>query len=220
MAIEPTPVAEDNATTTPVTVTETTVTPVPDVTPVPAPTTIPVFQTASTSKIVNQPKVEVAPNKKVGLTFEQKIADLKKTGSVHMQSLITELEIYVFKMSPGKPIDNTDGAHMQYVLWKTIDKITRTAPREEFKALWSVLLGYFYNYRDSVFNERYVYRFAEQWNHSTVYLEMLQRVINLIKLTCDQSSMQKGLNQVSLKRTLDDGFEEEARQRIISYYGK
>lgn len=182
--------------------------------------TPPEIQTGSTAKLISQPKIEAVQTKKVGITFEQKIAELKKTGSVHMQSLITELEIYIFKMAPGKPIDATDGAHMQYVLWKTIDKITRTAPREEFKALWSILLGYFYNYREGVFNERYVYRFADQWNHSNVYLEMLQRIINLIKLTCDQSSMQKGLNQVSLKRTLDEGFDEEARQRIISYYGK
>lgn len=180
----------------------------------------PQIQIGSTANALYPPKIEAVQTKKVGLSFEQKVADLKKTGSVHMQSLITELEIYIFKMAPGKPIDATDGAHMQYVLWKTIDKVTRTAPREEFKALWSILLGYFYNYRETVFNERYVYRFADQWNHSTVYLEMLQRVINLIKLTCDQSTMQKGLNQVSLKRTLDDGFEEEARQRIISYYGK
>lgn len=210
-----TPVVENLTTPTAPEVKEVEATTVNSVTNAP-----PQIQIGSTANALNPPKIEAVQTKKVGLSFEQKVADLKKTGSVHMQSLITELEIYIFKMAPGKPIDATDGAHMQYVLWKTIDKVTRTAPREEFKALWSILLGYFYNYRETVFNERYVYRFADQWNHSNVYLEMLQRVINLIKLTCDQSTMQKGLNQVSLKRTLDDGFEEEARQRIISYYGK
>jgi hypothetical protein len=164
MSTEQTPVVEDVTTGNTSQVDTTTVTPVT--------IKMPDIQTASVSGLVNQapkvvaqPKVEVAQTKKVGITFEQKIEDLKKTGSVHMQSLITELEIYIFKMAPGKPIDNTDGAHMQYVLWRTIEKITNTAPREEFKALWSVLLGYFYNYREGVFNERYVYRFADQQNH-------------------------------------------------------
>jgi hypothetical protein len=134
MSTEQTPVVEDVTTGNTSQVDTTTVTPVT--------IKMPDIQTASVSGLVNQapkvvaqPKVEVAQTKKVGITFEQKIEDLKKTGSVHMQSLITELEIYIFKMAPGKPIDNTDGAHMQYVLWRTIKKITNTTPHKKFKTL-------------------------------------------------------------------------------------
>ena len=150
--------------------------------------------------------------------FTKAIENLKKTGTSNQRALINSLEMYIERMAPGMPVDNDQGARNQYMLWKTIVNISTNAPINEFKSLWSLLLAYFKEFETGVFHERYIFRFSEFWVQPDAELHGLQRVLNLIKLTCNPATREQGMKQVDLHRTLADGFSEDARSRIVNFY--
>lgn len=165
----------------------------------------------------DSPQVEVKSSlKKMGLTFEDRIAELKKTGTASQKTLISELEAYIEKMKPGQVIENDMGARTQYSLWLTIDKLLNKIPGDEFRGAWAVLLLYFNHHKKGVFGHNYVFRFAEHWMQSEQVLTTLQRLLNLIMVTCDYSNNQ--LKKVDMRRTVEEGLTEEARRRILGYY--
>jgi hypothetical protein len=150
--------------------------------------------------------------------FETQMNGFKQNGTVAEKSLISGIEQYMKNMAPGKPIDFDVGARQQYQFWKLISGLAENSKTEDFKKLWSILLTYYKKYKTGVFHERYVFRFSENWVWSESELHGFQRVINVINLTCDPAERISGLKQVSLDRSLSEGFTDDARQRIVSYY--
>lgn len=150
--------------------------------------------------------------------FLSKVEEMKVSGTSAQKILIASIEKYVKDMAPGKQIEVNAGARSQYSLWKAISYVVETAPAEEFKKLWSILLAFFEEYKDKAFHDRYVFRFSEYWMWPLVELNGLHRIINLIKLTSNAKERAKGLKQVDLDRSLAEGFSDEARQKLISFY--
>lgn len=150
--------------------------------------------------------------------FNSMMNNFKQNGTVAEKSLISGIEQYMKNMAPGKPLDFDSGARFQYQFWKLISNIAETAKPDEFKKLWSILLAYYREFKTGVFHERYVFRFSENWIWSEAELNGFQRVLNIINLTCDPKERAIGLKQVSLDRSLSEGFSDDARQRIVGYY--
>jgi hypothetical protein len=150
--------------------------------------------------------------------FEDRMNVIKASGTAAQISLITALEKYLKMMRPGVPVERNVGARNQYDLWKSILFITEDAPAEDFKKTWNILLAYFEEYKEQCFHDRYIYRFAEFWIWSESELAGFQRIVNLIKLTCNISERNKNLKLVVLDKTLELGFTDNARQRVISFY--
>lgn len=153
-------------------------------------------------------------------TFKESLAKLKANGTSAQLTLISSIETYMDNMTPGKVIDSKQGAFYQYSLWKAIYNAVCLSDRSEFKSLWNIILGYFNEYSNGIFGERYVYRFTEQWSYSNTELQAFLRTLNLIKLTENPATRANGLKQVDMNRTLADGYTEEGRQRIIGFYSK
>lgn len=175
-------------------------------------------QSEPEAPVVNtEPVVELSQEPQAS-DFDTRIAALKATGSQATQILIASLEKYIADMKPGKPMPETAGARNQYNLWKAISYVAETAPGDEFRRLWNLLLSYFEQYKDGVFHDRYVFRFSEQWMWSQYELNGLQRIINLIKLTSNQSTRSANLKKVVLDKTLAEGFSDDARQKIVTFY--
>lgn len=164
-----------------------------------------------------QPKVDVEQPVAVS-KFQSKIDAMKTGGTQAQKILIASLEKYITDMAPGKPIANDAGARNQYNLWKAISFVVETAPVDEFKKLWNILLSFFEEHKNGVFGDRYVFRFSEYWLWSQHELNGLHRVLNIIKLTSNPAERAKGLKQVSLDRSLTEGFSDDARQKIITFY--
>lgn len=175
----------------------------------PTPNDAPVIEQ---SPVVEQRKVTQSTD------FASAIEQLKTSGTQAQKSLIVGIESYITKMSPGVPIDANQGAREQYVFWKLISSIAESTPNDEFKKIWNLLLAYFEFYKDTVFHERYIFRFSEYWTWSEDDLNAFQRVINLIKLTSNPTERTASLSHVSIDRSLAVGFSDEARQRIVSFY--
>lgn len=150
--------------------------------------------------------------------FQALVNDLNNAGTLTQKEIIRVFEDYVKHMDVNKPMDAERGIKYQVNLWKSILIVLTKAPREEFKSGWNLILNYFNTFRDTVFSEAYIHRFAAHWNISTVELKMFQAVINLLHLTCNPNTRQVGLKQVDMEKTLSTGFNDEARQRIMSFY--
>ena len=123
-------------------------------------------------------------------------------------------------MKPGVPVADFDGAQHQYTLWRTIQSLIHQTPSHEFNKQWNILLAFFANNQDEdqVFHDRFVYRFSEFWNRNESELNAFQRILHLIKVTCNPATRKQNLRLVSLERTLAVGLTEEGRQKVLSFY--
>lgn len=181
--------------------------------PAPAPKAAPVVSAPQkTAPVVSLKQPAAAEG------FRALIEKMKTDGTKDEKKLIANIEQYMQRMAPGQPMGGDDGARNQHALWKVIQGLVERAPQEEFRKLWNILLGYFEESKDGVFGDRYIFRFAESWHHSEAELTAFQRILNVIKLTSNANERSKGLRQVDLGRSLETGFSEEARQRLLSFY--
>lgn len=152
--------------------------------------------------------------------LEKLISDaIALTGnSTHLTSFIETLRMYVMAMAPGIVITPADGANYNRSLWMALSYVLEHAPAGEFRAIWSVFLGYVQEHSTKCFDPRYAYRFESHYFNSE-QCRALHSLINLAMLTYDSKTRAEGLKQVSLEKTLLNGsFSETARQRLISFY--
>ena len=150
--------------------------------------------------------------------FEAKIAAIRAEGTIAGKALVHAFDLYFETMLPGKPVDPETGARAQFAFWRALYTVIHSAPQEEFKPLWNLVLAYFNNHAEDIFHSRYVFRFSESWSGSAVELAAFQRLLNLIHLTANPQTRAVGLKQVDLGRSLGDFFTEEDRQRLITFY--
>lgn len=166
-----------------------------------------------------EPVVVVTQNNET-TDFQTYIENIKQNGTVHAKSLIVSIENYMREMAPGIPMDNDKGARFQHTLWKTIYQVVENVPVDEFRKCWNIILSYFNNYKErkSVFNERYVFRFSEYWVWPEDELSAFQRTLNILILTANPETRNQELRHVDLDRSLELGYSDEGRQRIINFY--
>ena len=162
--------------------------------------------------------VVVEAVEKVVSKFEALVASIRAEGTVAGKGLVHAFDLYFETMLPGKPVDPDKGAKAQYAFWRALYTVIHSAPQEEFKVLWNLVLAYFNNHAEDIFHPRYVFRFSESWSASQTELDAFQRLLNLIHLTANPQTRAAGLKQVDLGRSLGDFFTEEDRQRLITFY--
>lgn len=175
--------------------------------------------TVTSTPVVEQTSAPIVTETKT----EEKVSDIDtyfnsiRTGtSTELKSILGQLEVYGEKMKPGRPMATVeDGAKNQYALWKTIEGASKL-PMDQFRKAWNIILAFANT--NPCFNDRYIFRFAEYWIWNTDELDAFQRILNLIKLTADPEKRVNGLKQVSLDRTLEKVFTQEAKQNIIAFY--
>ena len=118
-------------------------------------------------------------------SFEISIEAMKARKIPEVNSLIVSMEQYISAMAPGKSMTPENGNRQQELLASALFGVLNTQG-DTFKLCWSVALAYFNEYKTSVFNERYVYRFSEYWTKETSILSTFQRLVNLLIVTGKQ----------------------------------
>ena len=151
-------------------------------------------------------------------SFTTFIDKAKINGTLDEKALIASMEDYIAKMAPGNALEASAGAFNQYSLWKTLQTVIESSPATEFKSLWNIVLSYFNEHQAGVFNDRYVFRFASHWTYGEEQLTAFQRLLNLINLTCNVQNRNTGLRQVNIQATLEKGYTEEGKNRLVSFY--
>ena len=164
-------------------------------------------------------KVQVSRQPAPAVTsFEDKIRRIKMVGTLAEKTLVEQLETYAKQMAPGIPVQGDLGARIQYGLHRTLMSVIDNGG-EEFNNLWNIVLSYFFEYRKGVFDDYYVFRFAEYWGKTQEELNCFHRVLNLIMLSCDPKTRgQNVAKQVDFQRTMSQGFSDRARQNILRFY--
>lgn len=151
--------------------------------------------------------------------YEQYIANIKANGSASIKALLARLEGYASAMRPGRMNTVDVGANNQRVLWDCIRDVVKHKDNEEFRRQWNLLLQFFHANMAGAMGPRYVFRFSSQWNQGKDALDLKQVLINLIHLTCDYTTREKGLKQVDLARTLQSNLlTEHERGRVKGFY--
>lgn len=181
--------------------------------------------TALSTLIEQVPNTASAPvviettGKLVANTLESMIEQIKATGTIQAKNTIANLELYMKNMSPGIPLENKDGANYQLKLWKTILSLLEHSKEEDFRQSYGVLLGLFDKHKNDVFHERYVFRFMDSITIDKDESFAFLGILNLIKLTASFLGRKEALKQVDLGRTLGKVFSEQARQKVLAFYG-
>jgi hypothetical protein len=162
-------------------------------------------------------EVKQAPAK-TPTTLDQLIQRVQESGNQTEKMVVEAIAQYREVMQPGKPVVPANGVQAQYRLWKFLSYLLESAPQEDFRRAWNVLLNMVHLHKDEIFGDRYVYRFSEEWTFFQEELSAYQRLLNILKLTANAQERATGLKQVDLNRSLEVGFSESARQRLVGFY--
>jgi hypothetical protein len=178
---------------------------------------VPTPQSEITPPVVTN--VEIVKEKtKNDLDVPTLLATIRESGTVFEKMTLTGLDIYKKNMAPRVPVDPNDGAKYQNGLWKVLQSVLENAPENEFTKIWSVILIYIHAEQEGVFNDRYLYRFAEHWGWDLDELKTFQRIMHLVTLTADSKTRKENLKKVTITKVIATGFSERAKQRITNYY--
>ena len=163
--------------------------------------------------------INVATAAVIAGSFVDTVAKIKVSGTVAQRSLVAQLEQYIAAMKPGMPVEAAAGSRNQTSLWRIIQTVIDRSG-DEFTSLYTLLLAFFEAYKDDAFQERYVFRFAENITMPADELATYQQMINLIKLTCSPKGRDVALRQVDLGRTMKSNISEAGRQRVLGFYNR
>lgn len=173
--------------------------------------------TQASQQVQNNISKESTASRPVLNSFQDSLDQLLKTGSMKEKSVIVSMRSYIQKMAPGLPVETKDGVFLQQGLWKLIQTISNSD--DDFDQSFKLLISFFREYKDTVLSERYIFRFVESMTIGSENIRAFQSTINIIMIAATTINKKDVKKQVDLNRALSSGLTEEARQRIISYFG-
>lgn len=150
--------------------------------------------------------------------FEIALNKIKQNPTSKQASLMAALDRYVKKMAPAVPVSNEDVFKNQLFLYRTfIGVLNNTATVNEFRTLWSIVLLYFYEYRNSVFHPKYIFRGAEYWTAGPEKFQEFNFLCNLAVTTCDHTKQAESTKEISFSKSFIE-FSPKARENILGFY--
>ena len=150
-------------------------------------------------------------------SFEGKINRLRQSGTAAQKSVIAKMDAYFAQMKPGLPVDPVKGGAHQLAFYMALRQVCETETTE-FREAFKLILEYFRNHRDGALGDRYIFRFTENIQLSNAAMRPFLGLINLLRVAADSKSREQVLKQVDLTRSLETGFSDQARQRIIQFF--
>lgn len=189
---------------------------------------------------VQQPKVEVqkdptivehtklnksGPTQQVKQAVEQISTDsssqaiidkARASTNAYIKGLANFLDGYMSKMSPGLVAGDREGGTQQYNFHNTIVQLFNQPDYEVFRNGLLILLSYMRAHEKGVFNERYLFRFSEQWPAGVDKLTNFHATLNLLKIIANKQERPVG-KFISLERTYNTGYTELAKENITRF---
>lgn len=141
------------------------------------------------------------------------VSQLEMKASIIEQNLAN----YAAVMAINSPVNAEEGAMQQTLLYSTIKQVLGLTGGD-FTNQYSRLLEFVATHRDTMFSERYAYRFFEQVRVNQHERKNFERILNLLIATSVAGTRQLGLRQIDLQRTLEGIHDGDVQQRITEYY--
>lgn len=148
---------------------------------------------------------------------QQHFDSLPAINRSNLLSLVERLEIYAEKMQPGLPVDARDGATNQRNLWTAI-KWALERPADEFTLLYTELLMFVHVHRDSIFSERYIYRFFDHLSLGNGDRRNFERILNLVISTSNPATRRLVVQQLDIRQIMRDMRNEQLTEKVAAYY--
>lgn len=163
------------------------------------------------------PVVEKLIVKQEDNSFEAKINRLRQSGTAAQKSVIAKMDLYFAQMKPGLPVDPVKGGAHQLAFYMALRQVCETE-MTEFREAFKLILEYFRQYKDGALGDRYIFRFTENIQLTNTAMRPFLGLINLLRVAAEAKSREQVLKQVDLTRSLETGFSDQARQRIIQFF--
>ena len=187
----------------------------------PAPTDTPTPTLAPTVAPTPAPTAPVVLNEQQATvtTLDSTVEAIKRSDNTPAKFVIAGLETYITNMQPGMPVSRDHAVMHQVGLWNTLHNFVENT-EQDFNKIFSTVLGLFHKHKDGVFHEHYVFRVMSDITLDKEEMAAFQVFINLLKVTANPVGRQQALKQnVDISRTLANVFSENARQKILGFYG-
>lgn len=148
-------------------------------------------------------------------------AEAQFSGEVEQARLLRqELMAYIGDMATNRRIDPITGAGHQVALSRLIDGTVTEKDPKTFIALMSVWNQVIAEHRSTVFNERYVNRFAEHVSLSKQKLKSYQYLVNLFLTIADRTPVSEVLDLDTTLKGIPDEFASRLRQYALRVTAK
>lgn len=170
-------------------------------------------------KVVEEPIVKTKPAKVVESVTEQPKASTTQNQKGFKPVYKTELELtnYAEAMNKNNTIIPEQGGKWQYSLFNIIKSCFEAKTQEEFNREFATILNFFQKNKDGIFNEKFIFRFPENWPGSDVEYTQNRRIIYLIIQTADPKTRKKALEQINME-LVSEGMPEAHKQMLFNFY--
>lgn len=153
------------------------------------------------------------------------IEELEKTmPTMTSRHFFTTLRDFMNGMRPNRPVTQAQCAQYQVKMYRMLDILFNRMTDDEFAAVYPQFLRIYFENCDEttetgVFGMRYVLRGIEDAQLSNVELAALPRLINMINVTCNTSTRAAAVKNTNWEYTMQYGLTENAKARLLAYYG-
>ena len=128
-----------------------------------------------------------------------------------------ELTGYAEAMDKSKPMVPAEGGKWQYSLFKAIKSIFLAKSQEDFNNEFNTVLSFFNKNKEGTFNEKFIFRFPENWAGSQNEYTQNRRLIYLIIQTADPKGRKKALDEINME-LVAAGMSEAQKQMLFNFY--
>lgn len=109
------------------------------------------------------------------------------------------------------------GGKWQYSLFKAIKSTFAAATQEAFNSEFNTILSFFNKNKDGIFNEKFIFRFPENWPGSPNEYTQNRRLVYLIIQTADPKARRKALDEINMEMVAE-GLQEDQKQKLFNFY--
>lgn len=128
-----------------------------------------------------------------------------------------ELTGYAEAMDKKNTVVPEQGGKWQYSLFKAIKSCFAAKSQEDFNNEFNTILSFFNKNKDGIFNEKFIFRFPENWPGSPTEYTQNRRLVYLIIQTADAKARKKALEQINMEMVAE-GMTEAQKQMLFNFY--
>lgn len=171
--------------------------------------------------VVDAPVVQQVATVVNGIEMSVALADVyaqvKATGNQAVILAFNAIFDYMVAMKPGITMPDDTGARNQANLYRAIRAIIENS-ENDFQISFATLLKLFDEYKEGVFNEKYIFRFIENLTLNMDDQQAYRRIVNLIKIAAPVQGRAEALKQLSFTKSLQYGFTDAGKQKVLTFF--
>ena len=177
-----------------------------------------------TNTVVKKP-VTPTPNNTVKKepvsSFLNKINEFKEKGNINEKSLISSIETYISLMSPNVPVTPENGMKYNRGLYQSVRNIltNKTFSHADITSCLDILCLFVNEYRNTVFHETMINRFAYMWTtqNEKEFIEYTN-IMYLFMMLCNPLTRKEEMTKINFKTFFSILNDEQKQTRLTNYF--